>query len=111
MSYLAFGEGNISPHRFMLGQAFHCPPLPRPLPLSLLLLDLHGGQHGCSLPPACHANVCILRYLSSRCKKVKIFQGLPEPPAGLHHEPVVELTAPQYPNLHFTTLENKIFVQ
>ena len=106
MSYLAFGEGNISPHRFTLGRAFNRPPPP-----SLLFLDLHGGQHGCRLPPACHAKACILRYLSSRCKKVKIFQGLPEPPAGLHHEPVVELTAPQYPNLHFTTLENKIFVQ
>ena len=108
MSYLAFGKGNISPHRFTLGRAFHCHPP------SLLFLDLHGGQHGCRLPPACHAKDCILRYppeMSSRCKKVKIFQGLPEPPAGLHHEPVVELTAPQNPNLHFTTLENKIFVQ
>ena len=108
MSYLAFGKGNISPHRFTLRRAFHGP---RPLPPSLLFLDLHGEQRGCKLPPACHAKAFILRYLSSRCKQVKIFQELPEPPAGLHQEPVVELTAPQDRNLHFTTLENKIFVQ
>ena len=52
-------------------------------------------------------------YLSCRCKKVKKFSGtlLPEPPAGLHHDPVAELTAPQDPNLCFATFENSIFVQ
>ena len=28
MSYLAFGAGDISPHRFTLGWAFHRPPKP-----------------------------------------------------------------------------------
>ena len=42
-----------------------------------------------------------------------IFSGAlpPDPPPGLHHEPVAELTAPRDPHLHFTTFENCIFVQ
>ena len=46
-------------------------------------------------------------------KRPKNFSGtlLPEPPAGLHHELVMELTPPQDPNLHFTSFENSIFVQ
>ena len=52
-------------------------------------------------------------YLSSRCKKTKSFQELYSlnPPSGLRHESIAELTLPQDPNLRFTTFKNSIFVQ
>ena len=52
-------------------------------------------------------------YLSSRCKKTKIYQGfyLPEPsPSELWHDPVEELIALRDPHLHFATF-NSIFAQ
>ena len=53
-------------------------------------------------------------YLSFRCKKAKIFQGLyftREPPSRLCYESVVGLTAPWDSHLHFTTFKNSILVQ
>ena len=37
-----------------------------------------------------------INYLSSKCKKGQNFSGalLPEPPPGLPHEPIADLTAP-----------------
>ena len=49
--------------------------------------------------------------MSSRCKKIKIFQELylPEPTPELRQDPVEEFTALWDPHMHFTTFENSIF--
>ena len=45
-------------------------------------------------------------------KDLKFFRSFtPEPPPGLCHEPVAELTTSQDTTLHFTTFRNSIFVQ
>ena len=55
----------------------------------------------------------ILSCLFPDVKRPTFFSGPlpPEPPPMILHEPVVELSAPRAPHLHFTTFENSIFVQ